>query len=116
MPNDYAAGAERPTTFTLEPDQLRAQCINRLRAGQRFVVEIEPGTLKDVCVLHVGAEMIRREDRRYIEQVATHTDDACQYVWNLIATELPFAMEPEFRGERREWRIVVEVPATWKKS
>jgi hypothetical protein len=100
--------------IALEPDQARDYCVNLIRKyhGQ-FSVEIDPSIrgMKDCVVVYRGGELIKREGWSRVPKVARTMDDACQYVANLIGTELSFQCNarkwPDGRGA--EWQFLVEV-------
>lgn len=89
----------------------RERCLNYVKHGIQFGVELNPRLLKDVCVIHTNAVIDPGEGMTPIRQRATNADDACQYVVNLFKAELSFQCNPERMGDRVEYLFLVAVRA-----
>ena len=103
-----------PNVLALEPDQARERCLNLIRHGEQFSVEIDPRLrgMKDVVCVYQSAVLEHRPGWTHLRTRATHKDEACQYLYNLFASEISFQVNPEpQRDGRMEWLFLVELRA-----
>ncbi len=101
------------SSLALEPDQALERCLNLVRAGETFAVEIDPTLVKDLVVVSTGAVLQEEEGFDYIRTRATDMEGACQLVWNMIHQERTFSVQRETKGDgRHEWLCHLRIRKT----
>lgn len=104
---------QAPGFVALEPDQAGDQCINMIRKGVQFCVEIDPRVrgMKDTVIVSRSAMLEEREGWTHLRQLATSVDDACQFALNALRAELSFQCTPKAQQgtQRQEFYFLVEL-------
>lgn len=102
-----------PGYIAVEPHQAREHCINMIRRGVQFCVEIDPRVpgMKDTVILSRSAMLEERPGWTRLRELATNVDDACQFVVNLLRSELSFQVtpKPQEGTDRLEFYFLIEV-------
>jgi hypothetical protein len=102
----------RAEEIAVEPDQAVTMAYHFLKRGHPFVIDqSSEAHMKDVVVIGKGGRF--QTDRAHYDDVrkrATHLDEACQYLTNLVGAGLSFSVTPELiQGDRHEWLFEIRM-------